>query len=317
MRDPGRRPSRGLLVLLLLACFTVITLDVHGGAHSPVGPLRSAVGSVMGPAEDAASAAVRPFRAVPQFFHTTGGLREEIARLRAQNAALNSRLEAGPYQRNQSAEVQGLLRASQKTGYALVPAQVIAMGPAQSFARTVTIDAGTSSGVYPDMTVVNNDGLVGRVVHADRSTATVLLIVDQQSVVGGRLGSSMELGFLRGRGETGGSGGLDLQLVDGTVTPNRGDVVVSWGSKDNRPYVAGIPIGRVESVYSSPREQSREAVIKPFVDFSSLDLVGVVVSRSTHSDRPLIDGGRTDSAGGAVKTSGEPSSPSSRQGSGR
>ena len=31
----------------------------------------------------------------------------------------------------------------------------------QSFSRTVTIDAGTSSGVRKDMTVLNNDGLVG------------------------------------------------------------------------------------------------------------------------------------------------------------
>ena len=102
--------------------------------------------------------------------------------------------------RNRVAELDGLLASARGTGYALVPARVVAMGPAQSFSRTVTIDAGTRSGVHPDMTVLNNDGLVGRVLRADRSTATVLLLVDQESVVGGRLGSSMEVGFLRGRG---------------------------------------------------------------------------------------------------------------------
>jgi len=299
MKDHGRRPSRGLLVLLLLACFTVITLDVQGGLHSPVAPLRAAAGTVFGPVEDAAATAVRPFRAVPQFFHTTGGLRAEVARLHAQNDALRGRLATSTYARNQAAELDGLLRTSRDTGYALVPARVIAMGAAQSFTRTVTIDAGTSSGVYPDMTVLNNDGLVGRVVRANRTTATVLLIVDQESVVGGRLGSSMELGFLRGRGETGSAGRLDLQLVDRSVIPRHGDVVVSWGSNDDRPYVAGIPIGRVESVRSSPRELSTRAVIAPFVDFSSLDLVGVVVNPDTHSDRPLIKAGRIASAGGA------------------
>jgi rod shape-determining protein MreC len=141
------------------------------------------------------------------------------------------------------------------------------------------------------------------VVRANRTTATVLLIVDQESVVGGRLGSSMELGFLRGRGETGTAGRLDLQLVDRSVIPQRGDVVVSWGSNDDRPYVAGIPIGRVESVRSSPRELSTRAVIAPFVDFSSLDLVGVVVNRDTHSDRPLFKAGRIASAGGAPTAS--------------
>ena len=108
------------------------------------------------------------------------------------------------------------------------------------------------------------------------------------------------LGFLRGRGETGDAGRLDLQLVDRSVTPRRGDVVVSWGSSHDRPYVSGIPIGRVESVYSSPRELSTRAVIAPFVDFSSLDLVGVVVNPDTHSDRPLIKAGRITSAAGAA-----------------
>ena len=62
---------------------------------------------------------------------------------------------------------------------------------------------GTSSGVHPDMTVLNKRGLVGRVIRADLSTSTVLLIVDRESVVGGRLGSSQEVGFLRGRGALG------------------------------------------------------------------------------------------------------------------
>ena len=176
-------------------------------------------------------------------------------------------------------------------GYAVVPARVVAMGPAQSFSRAVTIDAGTSSGIRPDMTVLNNDGLVGRVIRADRGTATVLLVVDRESVVGGRLGSSMEVGFLRGRGEVGDRGRLDLDLVDNAVTPARDDVLVTWGSENGAPYVSGIPVGTVTSVFSSPRELSKRAVIDPFVDFSSLDLVGVVVAPDAESDRTVIKAG--------------------------
>ncbi len=285
-----------MLVLLLLASFTIITLDVRGGRDSPLDPVRSAVGNVFGPVESGAAAAVRPFREVSGFFHTTGGLRRDVARLEAENASLKGRLATTAVDRNRAAELDGLLATSRRTGYSLVPARVVAMGPAQSFSRTVTIDAGTTSGVGPDMTVLNNDGLVGRVIRADRSTATVLLVVDQESVVGGRLGTSMEVGFLRGRGEVGGRARLDLDLVDGSVSPGRGDVLVTWGSKGGAPYVAGVPIGRVESVYNSPRQLSKQAVIAPFVDFTSLDLVGVVVDAGTRSDRAVIRAGRADSA---------------------
>jgi rod shape-determining protein MreC len=297
---PGRRPRRAVLTLLLLACFTLITLDARGGESSPLNPLRSAAGDLFGPVENGAAAAVRPFAAVPDHFRTTDALRADVARLKARNSRLQGELAGSALTRNRAAELDGLLASSRTTGYALVPARVVAMGPAQSFSRTVTIDAGTSSGVRPDLTVLNNDGLVGRVLRADRHTATVLLLVDQESVVGGRLGSSMEVGFLRGRGQVGDGARLDLDLVDASATATRGDALVTWGSRNGAPYVAGIPIGRVASVYSTPRQQSTHAVIAPYVDFSSLDLVGVVVDKGTKSDRTVIkaDSGSATTRGG-------------------
>lgn len=295
MRDSRKPPSRTFLVLLLLASFTLITLDVRGGDSSPVEPLRAAAGTVFGPVEEGTAAAVRPFEAVPDLLRTRSGLRSDMARLEAENSNLRTRLATTGVDRNRVAELDGLLRGSRSTGYALVPAQVIAMGPGQSFSRTVTIDAGTTSGVYPDLTVMNNDGLVGRVIRADRSTSTVLLIIDSESVVGGRLGSSMEVGFLRGRGRVDNRDRLDLELVDDSVTPAKNDVLVTWGSRNGAPYVAGVPIGRVKSVFSSPSQLSKQAVIAPLVDFSSLDLVGVVVNADAKSDRTIIKAGSTQS----------------------
>ena len=134
-------------------------------------PVRAAVGEVFGPAESVTAAVVRPITAVPRFFTTTGTLRSDVARLEAENAHLKGQLATSAAERNRAAELDGLLASSKSTGYALVPARVVAVGPAQSFSRTVTIDAGRSSGVHPDMTVLNNDGLVGRVLSTTRSTA--------------------------------------------------------------------------------------------------------------------------------------------------
>lgn len=288
MKDPGTRPSRSLMVLLVLACAVIMTLDAKGGDSSPLEPLRTVAGNVVGPIESGASAAVRPFSDVVGFMTTNHKLRKEVATLSAQNSQLRSQVETTPLDRQRLNELDGLVRTARQTGYSLVAARVVAMGPMQSFSRTVTIDAGTSSGVKADMTVVNNDGLVGRVVRATATTATVLLIVDPDSVVGGRLGSDLEIGFLKGRGSLGDASRLDLDLVDRAVAPSRNDVVVTWGSDNGVPYVAGIPIGKVLSVYSTPREMAKHAVIQPFVDFTALDVVGVVVPKGTHGARPLI-----------------------------
>jgi rod shape-determining protein MreC len=292
----GRRPSPEqrtgrVLGLLVLACLTVITLDARAGDSSPLDPLRSAVGNVVGPMESATATAVEPFADLGDALRTNHGLRDDVARLEAENSELRGQVATAPVDRQRLAELDGLTRVVGDTGYSMVAARVVAVGPMQSFSRTVTIDAGTSSGVRKDMTVLNADGLVGRVVRTTRSNATVLLIVDTDSVVGGRLGTNLEIGFLRGRGSVGDDGRLALDLVDNSVVPSQDDVVVTWGSKDGVPYVAGIPIGRVESVVSSPRQSSRQAVIRPFVDFSALDVVGVVVPKGTQGDRTVLTAG--------------------------
>jgi rod shape-determining protein MreC len=294
MHDSGRGPTpdqraRRVFALLVLACLTVITLDAR--SSSPLDPVRSAVGNVVGPMETASATALRPFTDVSGALRSNHGLREDVARLEAENSRLRGQVATAPLDQKRLAELDGLTRTVADTGYSLVAARVVAMGPLQSFSRTVTIDAGTSSGIHEDMTVLNSDGLVGRVVRATRSTATVVLIVDTGSVVGGRLGTSLEVGFLRGRGSADDTGRLELDLVDSSVEPSKDDVVVTWGSKDGVPYVAGIPIGRVESVVSSPRQSTRHAMIKPFVDFTALDVVGVVVPRGTQGDRPVLTAG--------------------------
>jgi len=283
--EPGA-PKRPTIVALLLACAVLLVLDRTGPALTPV---RRLVGEVYGPLESATSTLARPVTSVPEWFHTQGALRDRIDGLESDNAALRQQVASAGFDRNKLAEYEGLTSAAQNIGYAVVPARVVAYGASQSFSRTVTIDAGSTSGIAPDMTVLNASGLVGRVLRVTRSTATVLLIADADSVVGGRVGDSMEVGFVHGAGVLGRSGRLDLELLDQTVVPAKGDTVVTWGSSKGAPYVAGVPIGVVDSVYASVRDSTQRARITPMVDFTSLDVVGVAVPSGTKSDRAVID----------------------------
>lgn len=284
--EPGR--SRTVLGLLLLASVTIITLDArHETATSPVDPIRSAVGAVVGPVEDTASDALRPITNMPDHFRTVDGLRADNAALTAANKGLQTQLRTSQATRHRSTQVEGISSLADTARYDVVPAQVIGIGSAQSFSRTVTIDAGTTDGVVPDLTVINADGLVGRVIEANSDTSTVLLIVDRKSTTGGRLSASMELGFLAGDGSLSGDGSLELSLVDHTVSPKEGDEVVSWGSRNEAPYVAGVPIGKVVAVHSSPAELTETATIDPHVDFSSLDVVAVVTDAPAASATTL------------------------------
>ncbi|MEJ7628948.1 MAG: rod shape-determining protein MreC [Nocardioidaceae bacterium] len=277
--DSGR--SRAVIGLLLLACVTIITLDArHDTSTSPVDPLRTAVGDVLGPVEEGAASALRPLTGIPDHFRSVSHLRARNAALEAANQQLQTRLHAAQANGVRGAEVSTISAFADAEGYDVVQAQVIAIGSAQSFSRTVTIDAGTFDGVLPDLTVINANGLVGRVIESSATASTVLLAIDRDSTVGGRLSSTMELGFLDGTGDIGGDGSMTLSLVDHSVTPRPGDTVLTWGSRNEAPYLPGIPIGTVTSVHSSPAELTQTATVDPYVDFSSLDVVGVITSRA-------------------------------------
>jgi rod shape-determining protein MreC len=289
-REPGR-PRRSVVVALVLTCVTLMTTDHVAGADgsSPIDPVRRLAGEVYGPVENAVDSALGPLLAVPSWLRSQHDLAAEVNRLQDENDGLRGELAGVDYDRNRLQEYDDLTSTAESIGYALVPARVTGIGPAQSFSQTVTIDAGSNAGLAPDMTVVNGQGLVGRVLRVTSTTATVLLVVDADSTVGGRVGSSMQVGFLHGRGDLGDDAGLDLELVDQTYVPGKGEAVVTWGSQDGAPYVSGVPVGTVTSVYSSLRETTQRAVIDPYVDFSRLDMVGVVVPSGTTSDRGVIE----------------------------
>jgi rod shape-determining protein MreC len=278
------RRRRTVLVLVILASLTLIVLDARRSAGSPVDPLRHVAAAVFGPLESGATSARQPVDNLRDRFAEVDTLKAENDKLQAENEKLTEELRTTDYARNRAAELDRLLKVAPT--YTVTPARVIGIGSAQSFNHTVTIDAGTADGVRPDMTVLNGDGLVGRVVRATDATATVLLIGDRNSTVGGRLNSTLALGFLSGRGETAGT--MDYKLVDLRARPKVGDRIVTWGSKGNAPYVPGVPIGTVTSVTPNQGTLGSTATVKPFVDPTRIDTVGVVTGPPARPPRGTV-----------------------------
>ncbi|QNE21602.1 rod shape-determining protein MreC [Kribbella qitaiheensis] len=278
------RRRRAILALVILASFTLIVLDARRSAGSPVEPLRHAAASVFGPLESAGSSARQPVDNLRDRFAEVDRLKAENEKLQADNEKLTTELRSTDYARNRAAELDRLLEVA--PNYTITPARVIGIGGAQSFNHTVTIDAGTADGVRPDMTVLNGDGLVGRVVRATEGTSTVLLIGDRNSTVGGRLNSTMALGFVSGRGDV--TGSLDYKLVDLKARPKVGDRIVSWGSSGNAPYVPGVPIGEITAVTPNEGTLGSTALLKPFVDPTRIDTVGVVTGPPARPPRATV-----------------------------
>ncbi|WP_336322635.1 rod shape-determining protein MreC [Streptomyces lavendofoliae] len=282
MRDT--RESRLLLVLLVAIAFALITVDIRGGEESPVDGARRAAATVFGPVENGVASAVNPVGNAIAAVRDSGERHDRIAELERQNAALKARLGSDDRNRSRVRELDNLLKKAGAGQYGIKAAEVIAIGAAQGFSWTVTIDAGSDDGIKRDMTVINGDGLVGRVTTVGPGTSTVLLASDPDFTVGTRMERSDELGFATGQGDR----PLSVQLLNGKAKVKPGDRLVTFGSRADRPFVPGVPVGEVIRVDPSTGNLTRNIFVRPYVGFSKLDIVGVVVQAPRTDPRDTV-----------------------------
>lgn len=273
------RRTRVVLAVLIVASLTLLILDLRGG-QGPFGSVRAAGSLVMGGLERGASTVVSPVFNVRDWWGTLGDQSDRIRALEQENEQLRALAQTSENDRARADAVDRLLGVAGVGQYRIVPAEVIAVGPAQDFSWTVTIDAGRADGVRPDMTVMSGSGLVGRVEAVTRNTAVVVLLVDAGSSIGARIAGTDEVGILSG---TGRQDSLDFQLLDPLAQIGAGDALVTFGSRGGRPYAPGLPIGEVIDVGGSAGQLNRIATVRPFVNVSQLSMVGVVI-RPPRSD---------------------------------
>ena len=267
------RRVRLVLGILLIAAVALITIDFRDGGTSSA---RGVGSTVFGPVERVASDVTSPVSSV--FDWVTGGpsADSKITSLQSQNAKLRAELSEAQLSKTDESQLQSLLQLAGRGGYRIVAASVIAAG--QDYTDTVTLDVGRKDGVKADETVLNGQGLVGTVTQVSADTSTVLLSTDASAVVGARMADTNQIGSVAGVGKSlSGSTTLKLTLFDANATLTTGEDLVTFGSVRNTPYVPGVPIGQVTRVEGNAGSLTQTALVKPFVDFTSLGVVGVVV----------------------------------------
>lgn len=269
------RRTRVVLGVLLVAALALITFDYRYGSSGPMARLRQVGGSVFGRVERVTSVVSDPI--VGFFVHNNGGsnnssvtaLQKEVIQLRAQLS--QEQLSKADYR-----QLSQLLQLSGRGGYRIVAATVIAIG--QGYAQTVTLDAGSKDGVKPEETVLDGQGLVGTVTAVNAQTCTVLLANDATSVVGVTLAGSGEIGWVTGPGKSrSGSGLMRLQVLDANAVLSPGEQLVTSASIRDRPYVPGVPVGVISKVENRAGSLTALALVRPYVDFTTLGVVGIVV----------------------------------------
>jgi rod shape-determining protein MreC len=276
------RRTRWVLGVLLVTAVVLITADYRDGSAMPLRGLRGLGGSVFGGAERVVSDVTSPISGLWHSERTSGGsaqvtaLQNEVIRLRAELS--QAQLTKADYQ-----QLSQLLQLSGRGGYRIVAANVIAIG--QGYGQTVTLDAGSQDGVRAQETVLDGQGLVGTVTAVNPQTCTVLLATDATSVVGVRLAGSGQIGWVTGEGTVRNGGLLRLQVLNAGTTLSPGQQLVTSASVHDRPYVPGVPVGVISRVENRAGSLTAIALVRPYTNFTALNVVGIVVVPPRHDPR--------------------------------
>jgi rod shape-determining protein MreC len=303
--ETGR--TRALLIALLVVAIALITIDFRDGGNSSADSIG---GRVFGPVERLAGDVTGVFRG--------GGSSSEVANLQQQNDKLRAQLAQAQTQEADAAQLGSLLQLSTGK-YQVVTGSVIAAGGDYSDTVTINVgsadgittnetvlngaglvgitvsttpttatvqlatDAGATVGVRtvsaPKPASSAKPAGKGKAATSGK-TATSSTATSSSAATSSNTAGGGQLGALTGSADSlSGSAPLKLTLFSANAKLTAGETLVTFGSDGGRPYVPGVPVGTVTTVTTQPGSLTPTALVTPFVDFTGLGVVGVVVSK--------------------------------------
>ncbi len=270
-----------LFVGLIVVSFVLTTIDVRASGGGIAGSLRSVVQAVASPVQKVSTAVTRP---VVDFFDgvaNLAALRSENERLREELEAMQRALDENAQQIARLAELEAIHGLETPAGIDSVTARVFAVGPSD-FDLIRRIDKGSADGIVEGMAVVDERGLVGRIVQpVNAHSATVRLITDPISRVGVVVLATGEVGWVTGQGD----GPLLLEMSRASEELRQGNLLVTGGGR----FPQGLRVGTVLEDARAEAGFTLIADVEPRIDTSRIDFVKVLLT--TQGDDPIEDTG--------------------------
>ena len=268
-----------LLILLLLlgrSCGSSETISGPEGAAQEGSQSISSVGDFFGNFFD--------FSTKKELQAEIDSLNQELAQVKTESQ-ISGDIEA---ENQELRELLGL-QESFTAGWGTVAAEVISR-EADNWYEKLTINKGSKDGISENMAVVDQNGLLGKIVNVTENTSEVLLIIDSAGSLGGMMQKSSIQGVLQGIG--GGKGLINMTKLPYNADIQLNDVVITSGVGGVFP--AGLLVGTVVKVNSSSDGLSKEAIIQPYADFNDIQFVLVVYPMTAADMAAADDDGTTD-----------------------
>lgn len=179
--------------------------------------------------------------------------------LRKQNIMLLDELNRLRSAKERNDELRDLLDFSRKSNLTLYPVQIVAK-QLNNVNNTLTIDAGSNSGIKQGMPMVSAHGLVGKVVLTSAGFSQVMPFYNTLFRVSAKLQSTNAYGIITWQGQE--MDLLELQYIPQTIPVDSGEVVVTSGYSNQFP--PEIPIGEVVRTEPNKGKNTQRIFVRPF-----------------------------------------------------
>ena len=273
------------LVLLALLVALVVTMQ---GKSSSIDGAQSAVSTTVSPVMAFFN---RRTDALNRFFQRMLGNQDidrEAAQLRDQVLVLTQENVQMEDLRRENERLTRLLEyTKQYPEYRYARASVIARQPGAWYTE-FTLNRGTDAGFAVDMSVVNEHGLVGRIIEVGPNYAKVVCIIDSRNAVSVVVQRSRDDGILKGAVDPNQGDPLCKLLYlpyDTDLVP--GDLIVT--SNLGGTYPKGIVVGTVLEVGNQGASVNQYAMVKPAVNFSGIEDVLVITGENGTAETPSTE----------------------------
>jgi rod shape-determining protein MreC len=138
--------------------------------------------------------------------------------------------------------------------------------------NTITIDVGEAEGVKPDMAVISESGLVGKIIATSERYSIAQLVLNKDFRASAKIQRTRIDGIIAWDG----GDVLRLKNVSKTQDVKEGDLVIT--SEYSSVFPSEVKIGIVSRLYEKPGGLFKEIEVSSTVDFASLEQVFVVAA---------------------------------------
>ena len=261
---------RPIAIVILFIVFSIILLFLSTKMPSDTGYPRKFILDVVAPIERLIRIPLDETITVWNRYLFLVGLGEENRRLKRENDQLKNQLLLYQEGYLEGQRLQKLLTIKDQSDYVSMTARVIGMDQ-KSLIKTILINKGTSHGIRNGLPVINEQGVLGRIIETSWHVSRVLLISDGNSNIDALVQGTRVQGMLQGSGAM----RCMLKYIAKTEEVKTGDPVVSSGMTEIFP--KGLLLGTVIRADKKDSGLFQRIEVVPAVDFTRLEEVMVLM----------------------------------------